>query len=84
MFLSGHALGVEPPRWAERRRPYVPRPDRLCRFCENDIEDEAHAMFACAGDDRLRLIRDEFWAEIPTFGHKSMDTLRMARRQGGP
>lgn len=84
MFLSGHALAVERLRWAERRRPFIPRGNRLCRLCGIDIEDEAHAMFACLGDAQLQTYRDNFWTEVPTFGPRIMTDLRMARRQGGP
>jgi hypothetical protein len=47
MVLSGHSLAVERRRWKERGKPVVPREWRKCRFCEESIEDPAHAMFIC-------------------------------------
>ncbi|KAJ7090442.1 hypothetical protein C8R44DRAFT_648229 [Mycena epipterygia] len=47
MVLSSHSLAVERRRWKERGKTAVPREWRKCRFCEDAIEDPAHAMFVC-------------------------------------
>ncbi|KAK0464830.1 hypothetical protein IW261DRAFT_1347109, partial [Armillaria novae-zelandiae] len=43
LLTSPHALAIEVLRCSERRRPSVPRNQRLCRYCESDVEDEVHA-----------------------------------------
>ncbi|KAJ7862279.1 hypothetical protein B0H14DRAFT_2349579, partial [Mycena olivaceomarginata] len=43
MILSSHSLAVERRRWKERGKNVVPKEWRKCRFCQDAIEDPAHA-----------------------------------------
>jgi hypothetical protein len=42
--ISNHRLQVEVGRY---KRPLVPRHDRICEFCQDGVEDEAHFLFQC-------------------------------------
>ncbi|KAJ7760064.1 hypothetical protein DFH07DRAFT_691165, partial [Mycena maculata] len=59
MILSSHSLAVERRRWTERGKSIVPREWRLCRFCEESVEDPAHAMFLCDHPELMQ-VRESF------------------------
>jgi hypothetical protein len=63
MVLSGHSLAVERRRWKERGKPMVPREWRKCRFCQESIEDPAHAMFICDHTELMQ-VREVFLKEL--------------------
>jgi hypothetical protein len=73
MILSSHNLAVEHRRWKECGKKMVPREWRLCRFCETNVEDPAHAMVVCQQPD-LSNLREVFlaklYAEVPEFEGK--------------
>ncbi|KAL0568902.1 hypothetical protein V5O48_013072 [Marasmius crinis-equi] len=64
LVTSNHALAVERLRWAERRRPHIPREWRLCRFCRTEVEDEAHALLECTASPSLVDLRAVFLAKL--------------------
>ncbi|PBK62242.1 hypothetical protein ARMSODRAFT_1024997 [Armillaria solidipes] len=64
LLTSSHTLAVEVLRWAERRRPPVPRSERLCRFCRSEVEDEAHVLLYCNGSRTLEDLRSQFFQTI--------------------
>ncbi|KAK0437696.1 hypothetical protein EV421DRAFT_1714872 [Armillaria borealis] len=64
LLTSSHTLAVEVLRWAERRRPPIPRNERLCRYCRHEVEDEAHVLLYCDGCDDLRALGSEFFHKI--------------------
>ncbi|KAJ7845715.1 hypothetical protein B0H14DRAFT_3682879, partial [Mycena olivaceomarginata] len=47
LILSSHSLAVGRRRWKERGKIIVPREWRKCRFCQEAMEDPAHAIFVC-------------------------------------
>ncbi|KAJ7689275.1 hypothetical protein B0H17DRAFT_897896, partial [Mycena rosella] len=61
--LSGHALAMERMRWSERYKPQVPKKWRLCRFCEDHLEDAVHATFVCKQSLRVE-IRNAFFEKL--------------------
>ncbi|OCH88481.1 hypothetical protein OBBRIDRAFT_779980 [Obba rivulosa] len=81
MLVSDHPLAMERLRWAERYRSPVPRHLRICRLCEDGLEDPVHAMFVCTGDDDLSAIRASFWskvdAELPGLRRRARDAEHM-------
>ncbi len=64
LLTSSHTLAVEVLRWAERRRPAIPRDERLCRYCRGEVEDEAHVLLYCDGSHDLYALRSEFFHKI--------------------
>lgn len=71
LLLSDHCLAIEQLRRSTRNRPRYERHLRICRLCNNDIEDELHALFTCTGNAQLDSLRTRFHADlknrIPTF-----------------
>jgi hypothetical protein len=63
MVLSSHSLAVERCRWQERGKPVVPREWRKCRFCQDSIEDPAHALFAWAHPTLVQ-VRESFLIDL--------------------
>jgi exonuclease III len=49
--ISAHDLEIER-GW--RKPNYIPRDERWCRFCKNQIEDELHFIVACPLYDNIR------------------------------
>ncbi|KAJ7663668.1 hypothetical protein B0H17DRAFT_939803 [Mycena rosella] len=78
MVLSSHSLAVERRRWKERGKNIVPREWRKCRFCQDAIEDPAHAMFFCDHPDLMQ-VREvfllELYEKIPDFRGTFSNTL---------
>ncbi|KAJ7497492.1 hypothetical protein FB451DRAFT_1459707 [Mycena latifolia] len=57
-LLSDHNLAVEALRHTDRYRKYhISRAWRFCRFCQMDIEDEAHAALVCTAHPELTPLR---------------------------
>ncbi|KAJ7037033.1 hypothetical protein C8F04DRAFT_953162 [Mycena alexandri] len=46
-LLGGHNLSTEQLRYPSRYRHLVPREFKLCRFCQQGVEDEVHTLFDC-------------------------------------
>ncbi|KAJ7911796.1 hypothetical protein B0H13DRAFT_2008690 [Mycena leptocephala] len=82
MVLSSHSLAVEHRRWQERGKPVVPREWRKCRFCQDSVEDPAHALFICA-HPKLAQVRERFltdlYAKIPEFQGAFADAMDFFR-----
>jgi hypothetical protein len=82
MVLSSHSLAVERRRWQERGKPVVPREWRKCRFCQDSVEDPAHALFICAHPE-LAQVRERFltdlYAKIPEFQGAFADAMDFFR-----
>ena len=51
-------------RHADRYRPLVPRQWRLCRFCNDEVEDPPHAMFGCSGSPELIDLQSAFLESV--------------------
>ncbi|KAJ7090739.1 hypothetical protein B0H15DRAFT_778739 [Mycena belliarum] len=68
MIVSSHSLAVERRRWTERGRTVVPRELRICRFCQESVEDPPHAMFMCDHPELMQLrevFLSKLYAEVP-------------------
>ena len=63
LLLAEHPLAEARLRYAERRRPPIPREHRLCRFCKVAVEDSLHALFECGGSLALVNLRSRFWLQ---------------------
>ena len=61
VVLSCHSLAVERLRW---RQPIIPRAERLCRFCKQEIETPEHALLECKGNMGLLNIWEKFTTDI--------------------
>jgi hypothetical protein len=92
MVLSSHSLAVERRRWKERGKNIVPREWRLCRFCEEEVEDPAHALFMSDHPPLIQL-REVFltklYTEVPTIRGQFKDPIGffaevLARREITP
>ncbi|KAJ6519050.1 hypothetical protein C8R45DRAFT_807073 [Mycena sanguinolenta] len=66
LLLGDHTLSVERLRYGARYRLPVPRTLRLCRFCRGSVEDEAHALWGCAGELHLVQLRADFLHALAT------------------
>ncbi|KAJ6515587.1 hypothetical protein C8R45DRAFT_888502 [Mycena sanguinolenta] len=64
LYLSAHRLGIEVLRYGERYRDKMPREWRLCRFCHDAVESEAHALFGCTANPDLMELRRDFLQDI--------------------
>ncbi|KAJ7648472.1 hypothetical protein B0H17DRAFT_1215616 [Mycena rosella] len=73
IVLSSHSLAVERRQWTERGKSIVPREWRLCRFCQESVEDPAHAMFMCNHPELMQVCEQflkALYEEVPEFrGH---------------
>ncbi|KAJ6568614.1 hypothetical protein B0H19DRAFT_989133, partial [Mycena capillaripes] len=70
IILSSHCLAVERRRWKERGKNVVPREWRKCRFCQDSIEDPAHAVFICNHPELMQVrevFLEEVYTKIPEF-----------------
>ncbi|KZV77913.1 hypothetical protein EXIGLDRAFT_693775, partial [Exidia glandulosa HHB12029] len=77
LLLSDHPLAVERLRWRNGRTYDIPRAMRLCRFCNQDLEDTLHALFVCRSSDDLVASRRSFWARVTHLGGTAdLQTLR--------
>ena len=50
--LSAHALAIETGRYS---KPKIPKNERFCKFCLNEIENETHFLFQCPHYNSLRI-----------------------------
>ena len=55
--LSDHKLMIEVGR---HKRPFIPRPERKCHMCSDEVEDETHFMTNC----RLYGTQTRYWDTI--------------------
>ncbi|KAJ7816148.1 hypothetical protein B0H14DRAFT_2275745, partial [Mycena olivaceomarginata] len=82
MVLSSHSLAVERRRWKERGKNIVPREWIKCRFCQDSVEDPAHAMFICDNPELMK-VREVFLADlytkIPEFKGAFTDAMEFFR-----
>ncbi|KAJ7051513.1 hypothetical protein C8F01DRAFT_1339611 [Mycena amicta] len=78
LVMSNHCLSIETLRYPTRTRTRIPRHLRLCRLCVADVEDEAHALLGCTGNNSLVSLREDFLRE------QDMQFLRsaLASRKG--
>lgn len=67
LITSCHRLGVEVLRWKVRYRDVIPREWRLCRFCYEQCEDEAHALLGCHINPELNHCRETFFNDASTL-----------------
>ena len=72
IVLSCHSLAVERLRW---HRPMIPRSERLCRFCKQEVETPGHALLECKSNSEILNIREKFTMDIalinPNFPDES-------------
>lgn len=78
LLLAEHPLAEARLRYAERRRPAIPREHRLCRFCKLAVEDSLHALFECEGSTDLVDLRSRFWLQCLHEGGTHEDRLQLA------
>ncbi|KAK0489050.1 hypothetical protein IW261DRAFT_391549 [Armillaria novae-zelandiae] len=64
LLSSSHTLAVEVLRWSERRQPPLPRSQRLCRYCQTEVEDEVHALWCCRALSKLHNLRRSFFVDV--------------------
>ena len=64
VLLSHHHLAIEEMRRTRHGIPRPPREDRLCRFCEVDIETPEHAFLRCVADPEIVALRTSSLSEI--------------------
>ena len=70
--LSAHKLFIEEGRYKRGGNNRIPLNERICKLCQNDVEDEEHFIFDCS---KLEHIRKDFFYRLasisPSFIHKS-------------
>ncbi|KIY67082.1 hypothetical protein CYLTODRAFT_422853 [Cylindrobasidium torrendii FP15055 ss-10] len=64
LLTSEHPLAIEILRRAERGRPAYPREARLCRFCNDAVEDEVHAVLVCKSNAAILASRETMWTRL--------------------
>ena len=64
MLLADSSLAEVRLQHADRHHPLVPRKWRLCRFCNDEVEDPPHAMFGCNGSPELVDLQSTFLESI--------------------
>ncbi|SJL14721.1 uncharacterized protein ARMOST_18188 [Armillaria ostoyae] len=64
LLTSSHTLAIDVFRWSERRRPPIPRAQRLCPYCQTEVEDEVHVLLYCDAVQSLQDLRREFFSNI--------------------
>lgn len=70
---SDHKLNIE-----AGRRTKIPINERICKFCNTDIEDEKHLLLQCSLYDNLRnKLFDDITMTLPYF--KQMNTVTQLR-----
>ncbi|KAF8870711.1 hypothetical protein CPB85DRAFT_1185602, partial [Mucidula mucida] len=47
-----------------QQRRSLPREWRLCRLCQESVEDELHALLTCAVSEALLALRTAFWHDL--------------------
>ena len=63
--MSYHQLNIQKGRYT---RPATPRHLRVCKFCEDELEDEAHFIFECQNDNALKsLLVQKISYKFPEF-----------------
>ncbi|KAK7023212.1 reverse transcriptase domain-containing protein [Favolaschia claudopus] len=81
-----HHRALTLPRANKRYRLSIPREERLCRFCQLEVEDEVHALLECEGHAALVEMRDVFLDDLlsvdPVLGSQKvvLDPLAFLRR----
>jgi hypothetical protein len=66
-ITSNHRLAIEVLRWTRSGADYIPDGWRLCRFCQDDVEDEIHAFMVCGASPELMDARAEFRSDVFTI-----------------
>ena len=64
LLLSTHQLAVEILRYVDHAYQPVPRADRLCRLCKDEIETPEHALLSCTSLDTLVELQALFLVEL--------------------
>ncbi len=79
LLTSSHTLAIEVYRWSGRRRPPIPRAQRLRRYCQTEVEDEIHVLLYCDALESLQDLRREFFSNIFALSACTLVTaLRLA------
>ena len=80
IVLSCHSLAVERLRW---RCPtgIIPRSERLCRFCRQEIETPEHALLECKGNTEILNIREKFTLDIALINTNLLNTHEFSLTQ---
>ncbi|KAJ7712552.1 hypothetical protein B0H14DRAFT_2414165, partial [Mycena olivaceomarginata] len=63
--LLAREVSVERRRWKKGKKHIAPREWRLCRFCQDAVEDPSYAMFMCEHQD-LTDLREIFLSKLYT------------------
>ncbi|KAJ7267675.1 hypothetical protein B0H12DRAFT_1209080 [Mycena haematopus] len=66
IMLSTHQLAVEVLRYVDHAHQPVPRSERLCRLCRQEVESPEHALITCQSSDKLIELRAVFLAKLFT------------------
>ncbi|KAJ7205345.1 hypothetical protein B0H12DRAFT_457397 [Mycena haematopus] len=66
IMLSTHQLAVEVLRYVDHAHQPVPRSERLCRLCRQEIESPEHALITCESSDKLVNMRAVFLGKLFT------------------
>jgi hypothetical protein len=66
LMLSTHLLAVEILRYVDHAHQPVPRDERLCRFCKNEVETPEHALITCEHSESLVELRAIFLGQLFT------------------
>ncbi|KAJ7442022.1 hypothetical protein FB451DRAFT_1057860, partial [Mycena latifolia] len=64
LLLSTHQLAVEILRYVDHAYQPVPRSDRLCRLCKEEVETPEHALFTCKSSGELVVLRSTFLNQL--------------------
>jgi hypothetical protein len=76
LLLSTHLLAVEVLRYVDHAYAPVPRAERLCRICKEEVETPEHALISCDALDALNQLRSTFLTKL--FLDAPFLQLRMA------
>jgi hypothetical protein len=64
VLLSTHLLAVEVLRYVNHAHQPVPRSERVCRLCKEEVETPEHALITCTSSDELVQLRATFLAKL--------------------
>lgn len=62
-------------RYQDRRRPPIPRESRLCRFCQEQVETERHALWECRANEAVAEVRESYKERLGTAGELGVAAL---------
>ncbi|KAJ7208110.1 hypothetical protein C8J57DRAFT_983667, partial [Mycena rebaudengoi] len=76
LLLSTHLLAVEVLRYVDHAYAPMPRAERLCRMCKDEVETPEHALISCNAFDALNQLHSTFLTKL--FLDAPFLQLRMA------